>query len=128
MRKSCRLKLRRIAPFIEGAIADGCGEGVDVACQDTIREIHVDEKVRRYILELVHATREHADVQLGGSPRASIALYRTAQALAVTLRQGRSRAFARNHSRRTRSTLEPYGARRCRATTPLAPNWHPPKE
>src|SRR6185437_16768553 len=38
---------------------------------------------RRYILELVHATREHADVQLGGSPRASIALYRTAQALAA---------------------------------------------
>jgi MoxR-like ATPase len=54
-----------------------------VACQDTIREIHVDEKVRRYILEIVHATREHGDVQLGGSPRASIALFRTAQALAA---------------------------------------------
>jgi MoxR-like ATPase len=54
-----------------------------VACQDAIREIHVDDKVRRYILELVHATREHADVQLGGSPRASIALFRTAQALAA---------------------------------------------
>ncbi len=54
-----------------------------VSCQDAVREIHVDEKVRRYILEIVHATREHADVQLGGSPRASIALYRTAQALAA---------------------------------------------
>jgi MoxR-like ATPase len=54
-----------------------------VACQDAIREIHIDEKVRRYILELVHATREHGDVQLGGSPRASIALFRTAQALAA---------------------------------------------
>jgi MoxR-like ATPase len=54
-----------------------------VASQDAIREIHVDDKVRRYILELVHATREHADVQLGGSPRASIALFRTAQALAA---------------------------------------------
>src|SRR5262252_6655499 len=54
-----------------------------VASQDAIREIHVDDKVRRYILELVHATREYADVQLGGSPRASIALYRTAQALAA---------------------------------------------
>ncbi|HKI34480.1 MAG TPA: MoxR family ATPase [Gemmataceae bacterium] len=53
-----------------------------VASQDAIREIHVDDKVRRYLLEIVHATREHADVQLGGSPRASIALYRTAQALA----------------------------------------------
>jgi MoxR-like ATPase len=54
-----------------------------VACQDATREIHVDDKVRRYILELVHATREHGDVLLGGSPRASIALYRTAQALAA---------------------------------------------
>jgi MoxR-like ATPase len=54
-----------------------------VASQDATREIHVDEKVRRYILEIVHATREHGDVLLGGSPRASIALYRTAQALAA---------------------------------------------
>jgi MoxR-like ATPase len=54
-----------------------------VASQDAVREIHVDDKVRRYVLELVHATREHADVLLGGSPRASIALYRTAQALAA---------------------------------------------
>jgi MoxR-like ATPase len=54
-----------------------------IASQDAVREIHVDDKVRRYILEIVHATREHADVLLGGSPRASIALYRTAQALAA---------------------------------------------
>ncbi len=54
-----------------------------VACQDAVREIHVDDKVRLYILELVHATREHGDVHLGGSPRASIALFRTAQALAA---------------------------------------------
>jgi MoxR-like ATPase len=39
--------------------------------------------VRRYILEIVHATREHGDVLLGGSPRASIALYRAGQALAA---------------------------------------------
>ncbi len=54
-----------------------------VASQDAIREIHVDDKVRRYVLEIVHATREHGDVLLGGSPRASIALYRTGQALAA---------------------------------------------
>ncbi len=54
-----------------------------VAAQDAIRDIHVDDKVRRYVLEIVHATREHADVLLGGSPRASIALFRTGQALAA---------------------------------------------
>ena len=54
-----------------------------IACQDAIREIHIDEKVKRYILEIVHASREHEDVLLGASPRASIALFRTAQALAA---------------------------------------------
>ena len=54
-----------------------------VECQDAVREIFVDAKVVKYVLEIVNATREHGDVQLGGSPRASIALYRTAQALAA---------------------------------------------
>jgi len=54
-----------------------------LACQEAVREIHVDDKVRRYLLEIVQGTRTHDDVQLGGSPRASIALYRTAQALAA---------------------------------------------
>jgi MoxR-like ATPase len=54
-----------------------------IACQEAIREIHLDDKVRQYILEVVHASREHEDVLLGGSPRASIALFRTSQALAA---------------------------------------------
>jgi MoxR-like ATPase len=60
-----------------------------VACQRAVRTVHVDPKIRRYITELVHATRSHADVRLGGSPRASIALYRTSQAVAAI----RGRAF-----------------------------------
>src|SRR5205807_321909 len=40
-----------------------------VACQDAIREVHVDEKIRRYLLDIVQRTREHDDVHLGGSPR-----------------------------------------------------------
>jgi MoxR-like ATPase len=54
-----------------------------LSCQDAIREIHVDDKVKKYILEIVHSSRSHEDVALGGSPRASIALFRTAQALAA---------------------------------------------
>jgi MoxR-like ATPase len=54
-----------------------------IACQEAIRDVHVDEKVKRYILEIVHASRDHEDILLGGSPRASIALFRTAQALAA---------------------------------------------
>ncbi len=54
-----------------------------LACQEAIREVHVDDKIRRYLLEIVQGTRTHDDIQLGGSPRASIALFRTAQALAA---------------------------------------------
>jgi MoxR-like ATPase len=54
-----------------------------VACQQAVREVYVDARVRKYLLQLIEATRQHEDLHLGGSPRASIALFRTAQALAV---------------------------------------------
>jgi MoxR-like ATPase len=53
------------------------------SCIETVRDIYVDDKIRKYILQIVHGTREHDDVYLGGSPRASIALFRTAQASAA---------------------------------------------
>ena len=58
-----------------------------LALQEATKDVHVDDKVKRYILEIVHATREHEDIALGGSPRASLALLRTAQAVAAV--QGR---------------------------------------
>jgi MoxR-like ATPase len=54
-----------------------------VECQRAVREVYVDDKVRRYLMQIVHDTRSHDDVNLGGSPRASIALFRTSQALAA---------------------------------------------
>ena len=53
------------------------------ACQRAVREVYVDDKVRRYLMQIVHDTRAHDDIGLGGSPRASIALFRTSQALAA---------------------------------------------
>jgi MoxR-like ATPase len=58
------------------------------AAQWAVRTVHVDEKIRRYITEIVHATRSHHDVRLGGSPRASIALFRTSQAVAAIRGRG----------------------------------------
>ncbi|MGL6074315.1 MAG: AAA family ATPase [Fimbriiglobus sp.] len=58
-----------------------------MACQEAVREIHVDDKLKKYVLDIVHGSREHEDIMLGGSPRASIALFRCAQALAAI--QGR---------------------------------------
>ena len=54
-----------------------------VAAQDAIREVFVHDKVRQYLVRIVHATRRHDDLALGASPRASIALYRASQALAA---------------------------------------------
>ena len=59
-----------------------------VECQRATREIYVDDKVRRYLMQIVHDTRQHDDVSLGGSPRASLALFRTSQAMAAL--RGRS--------------------------------------
>lgn len=54
-----------------------------VACQTEVRKVHIDPKVRQYLLQIVHLTREHEELSLGGSPRASIALFRTSQAMAA---------------------------------------------
>jgi len=54
-----------------------------VAAQRAIREVFVHEKVRQYLVRIVHATRRQDELALGASPRASIALYRTSQALAA---------------------------------------------
>jgi MoxR-like ATPase len=51
--------------------------------QAAVKEVYVDQTVAEYIVRLTGATREHADVYLGASPRGSINLYRAGQALAA---------------------------------------------
>lgn len=46
-------------------------------------EVHVDETVEDYIVRLVQTTRQHPDLALGASPRGSLALFKTSQALAA---------------------------------------------
>ena len=48
-----------------------------------LRSLHVDPSVRRYAVRIVRATREDQAFELGASPRASLALFRTARALAA---------------------------------------------
>ena len=57
--------------------------------QKACRGVHVAADVEDYIIRLVHASRKHASVELGASPRAMLALYNAAQALAAV----RGRAF-----------------------------------
>jgi MoxR-like ATPase len=63
-----------------GPVADAIGvrEMVEQA-----RDVHVAANVRRYIVDVVEASRRHPDVYLGASPRASIMLLRASRALAA---------------------------------------------
>jgi len=71
--------VRSTLPDIE-AVADALGvrEMIEQA-----RGVHVSPSVRRYIVDLVEATRRSPDVYLGASPRASIMLLRAARAVAA---------------------------------------------
>ncbi len=55
------------------------------AAQEAIKEIHVDDKIRGYIIDVVRETREHPDVYLGSSSRGGLALFRLCQAKAAIL-------------------------------------------
>ncbi len=55
--------------------------------QDNVSVARVEPALEEYVISLVHATRNHPSLDLGASPRASLALYRTSQAFA--LQQGR---------------------------------------
>ena len=48
-----------------------------------LQDVRISEELKAYIVEMVKATRIHPGVQLGASPRASLALMKTAKALAV---------------------------------------------
>jgi MoxR-like ATPase len=47
------------------------------------REVRVEESLRDYVVRIARATREHAEIELGASPRATLALYTAAQAWAA---------------------------------------------
>ena len=51
--------------------------------QPQIWDVHLDDTVQDYIVRLVQATRDHPDLALGASPRGSLALFKSAQALAA---------------------------------------------
>lgn len=54
-----------------------------LAMQSTLEQVHVSAGVGLYIVDLVTATRSHPDVQVGSSPRGSLALFKTARARAL---------------------------------------------
>jgi MoxR-like ATPase len=70
-----RHPIEDLSPVVDGAEAPRLAEEV--------WNVRVDDTLRGYIVSLVGATRSHADLALGASPRGSLALYRAAQARAA---------------------------------------------
>ena len=95
-----RLAIGYPSPEVEADIlsTQGSGPTLDdigpVADATTVAEmvrqtqlVHVAPTVRRYIVDLIEATRRHSDVYLGASPRASLLLMRASRALAACQRR-----------------------------------------
>lgn len=75
------VNLRREHPITRlGKVVDG-QELLNL--QKLVWEVHVDETLQEYIVAISTATRNHADIALGVSPRGSLALFKAAQALAA---------------------------------------------
>ncbi len=53
------------------------------AWQDGVADIHVEKEIMTYIMNVISATREHPEIQLGASPRGTLALMQAARALAL---------------------------------------------
>ena len=53
--------------------------------QKIIKEVHVSDPIKRYIVEIVRETRQHPEVFLGASPRGSLGLFQACQARAAIL-------------------------------------------
>ena len=56
-----------------------------LAAHSAVRKVTITGEIKRYIVDLVEGTRNHDEVYLGASPRGSLALFRTSQALAASL-------------------------------------------
>jgi len=63
---------------------ESCVSLADVlALKRAVAEVRISDELKRYMVELVGATRKAPGVQLGASPRASIALMKAAQAMSL---------------------------------------------
>lgn len=54
-----------------------------ISLKQQVKQIRISEELKRYLVDIVNATRSAEGVQLGASPRASLALMKIAQALAL---------------------------------------------
>jgi MoxR-like ATPase len=75
------LRYQRDDPLVELQPVASTADVLEL--QRQVTEIHVNTDVRHYVLQVVRATREHEAVELGVSPRGTLALFKASQALAA---------------------------------------------
>ena len=78
-----RIMRRRNPQHALDALAPALTNQDNLDLQALSEQIHVDDSVAIYILNIVKATREHPAIRLGGSPRASMGLFEASQAFAL---------------------------------------------
>ena len=54
-----------------------------IALKEQVKQVRIGDEIKRYVVDIVNATRSAEGVQLGASPRGSLALMKVAQALAL---------------------------------------------
>ncbi len=59
-----------------------------LSLQEESRKVHIDEAIVDYMIGLVNRTRNHPEIELGISPRGTVALFRATQALAMAEGRG----------------------------------------
>lgn len=64
-----------ISPVLNAAVIDNL--------RRLVSDIHVEEKLIRFIVSVVASTRQHKSIYLGASPRASIGILRSSKAIAA---------------------------------------------
>ncbi|NSW53406.1 MAG: MoxR family ATPase [Anaerolineae bacterium] len=67
--------IETLQPVAEGALLETFRAEID--------QVHVDDTLRAYLVALSRATRQHHELALGASPRATVALFKASQALAA---------------------------------------------
>ena len=77
------LRRRRARGTDEVAIAPVLASEAIAAMQAGLERVHIDEGVEKYIVEIVTRTRRHPQVEVGASPRGSLALMKLARAQAA---------------------------------------------
>ena len=77
-----RYKNNIVAPALETVMGVFTADDLQKV-QDVVAQVRIEDQVLRYIAEITDKTRNHAKLYLGGSPRASLAMMKTAKAFAA---------------------------------------------